>query len=57
MGDLGDVNAELRDEIEHFFTRYKELEHKPTETGGFGNRSQAEAIVEQARERAQENGR
>jgi inorganic pyrophosphatase len=51
--DVHDIGPELRDEIEHFFTRYKELEHKPTETGGFGNRAQAEAIVEQARERQQ----
>jgi inorganic pyrophosphatase len=33
VSDIHDVNAELRDEIEHFFRRYKELEpSKQTET-------------------------
>ena len=40
--DIHDVNAELRDEIEHFFQRYKDLEpSKLTETRGWGNRSEA----------------
>jgi inorganic pyrophosphatase len=47
------VNAELRDEIEHFFQRYKDLEpSKQTETRGWGNRAEAEAIVAAARTRA-----
>ena len=51
--DIHDVNSELRDEIEHFFQRYKDLEPtKRTETRGFGNRSEADAILVQARERA-----
>ena len=34
--DIHDVNAELRDEIEHFFQRYKDLEpSKQTETRGW----------------------
>jgi inorganic pyrophosphatase len=50
--DIGDLADELRDEIEHFFRRYKELEHKKTETYGFGDRGEAERIVDEARARA-----
>ena len=51
--DIDDVAAELRDEIEHFFQRYKDLEpSKKTETGGWGNRAEAEKILAAARERA-----
>jgi inorganic pyrophosphatase len=50
--DIHDVGGELRDEIEHFFTRYKELEDKPTETRGFGNRTTAESVIRDARRRA-----
>jgi inorganic pyrophosphatase len=51
--DIHDVNAELRDEIEHFFQRYKDLEpSKRTETRGWGNRDAAEKILATARERA-----
>jgi inorganic pyrophosphatase len=50
--DVHDVNAELRDEIEHFFQRYKDLEPaKKTETRGWGNRAEAETIVADARDR------
>ena len=50
--DVHDVNAELRDEIEHFFQRYKDLEpSKKTETRGWGNRAEAETIVADARGR------
>ena len=53
ISDIHDVNAELRDEIEHFFQRYKDLEpSKRTETRGWGNRSEALAIVSAARTRA-----
>src|SRR6267143_348395 len=43
---------QLRNEIEHFFQVYKDLEGKTTETRGFGNRSDAQAIVVASRERA-----
>jgi inorganic pyrophosphatase len=53
IGDIDDVANELRDEIEHFFQRYKDLEpSKETETGGWGNRDAAEQILAAARERA-----
>jgi inorganic pyrophosphatase len=53
MRDIHDVNVELRDEIEHFFQRYKDLEpSKQTETRGWGNRAEAITIVAAARKRA-----
>jgi inorganic pyrophosphatase len=53
VSDIHDVNAELRDEIEHFFQRYKDLEpEKKTVTRGWGNRSEADEILAAARERA-----
>jgi inorganic pyrophosphatase len=53
VADIHDVNPELRDEIEHFFQRYKDLEpSKQTDTRGWGNRVEAERIIEAARERA-----
>jgi inorganic pyrophosphatase len=50
--DVHDIAPELRDEIEHFFQVYKDLEHKKTETGGFGDRADALAAIGQARARA-----
>jgi inorganic pyrophosphatase len=52
VSDVHDIPPELRNEIEHFFAVYKDLEEKKVETGGFGNRSDAEEIVAQARARA-----
>ena len=50
--DVHDVPAELRDEIEHFFQRYKDLEPlKQTDTRGWGNRDEAEQILAAARAR------
>jgi inorganic pyrophosphatase len=50
--DIHDVTAELRDEIEHFFQRYKDLEpSKKTETRGWGNRDEAAEILAAARAR------
>jgi inorganic pyrophosphatase len=52
VGDVHDVNGELRDEIEHFFQRYKDLEPaKRTETRGWGNRDEAARILAAARRR------
>ena len=50
--DIHDVPPPLRNEIEHFFRRYKELEAKKTETRGFGNRSEAEEIIRRSQEQA-----
>jgi len=49
--DIHDIPAELRNEIEHFFQVYKDLEHKKTETYGFGNRDDAVRLIAEARER------
>jgi inorganic pyrophosphatase len=51
IADIHDVPAQLRNEIEHFFQVYKDLEEKKTETRGFGNRSDAQAIIAASRER------
>jgi inorganic pyrophosphatase len=52
LRDVDDVNPELRDEIEHFFQRYKDLEpEKSTETRGWGNRNAAEEVLGGARAR------
>ena len=51
MSDIHDVPPELRNEIEHFFQVYKDLEEKKTETRGFGNRAEGVAAVEAARAR------
>jgi inorganic pyrophosphatase len=51
--DIGDVNEELRAEIEYFFQRYKDLEPaKATETRGWGDQAEAAAILQAARDRA-----
>jgi inorganic pyrophosphatase len=50
--DVHDIAPEFRDEIEHFFQVYKQLEAAKTETRGFGNKREAETIIAQARRRA-----
>ena len=52
FSDIHDVPPGLRNEIEHFFQVYKDLEHKKTETYGFGNRTDAERLIEESRDRA-----
>ena len=52
VADVHDIPPELRNEIEHFFQVYKDLEEKKVETHGYGNRSEAERIIAEARERA-----
>ena len=51
IADIHDVPAQLRNEIEHFFQVYKDLEGKTTETRGFGNRSEAVEIIATSRRR------
>jgi inorganic pyrophosphatase len=50
--DIHDLQPEFRDEIEHFFQVYKQLERKKTATRGFGNRAEALGVIEKARVRA-----
>jgi inorganic pyrophosphatase len=54
--DIHDIKPAYRDEIEHFFQVYKDLEAGKTETRGFGNRSEAERFIAEARERFQREG-
>jgi len=57
IADIHDVPAQLRNEIEHFFQVYKDLEAKKTVvTSGFGNRSDAQSIIAASRERLETSG-
>jgi inorganic pyrophosphatase len=56
--DIEDLQPEYRDEIEHFFQVYKNLEQgKRTTTRGFGDRQAAIAMIEEGRRRAETAGR
>jgi inorganic pyrophosphatase len=50
--DLEDLPASLLNEIEHFFQVYKDLEGKVVATEGYGGRTEALGIVDEARARA-----
>ena len=51
-GDIGDVPAELLDEIEHFFQRYKDLEPgKYSQAGGWEGIEAAEREIHRSRAR------
>ena len=53
LADIHDIPPELRDEIEHFFQVYKDLDHSgAVVTQGFGNRAEAELAIDAARQRA-----
>ena len=54
ISDVHDIPAELRNEIEHFFQVYKDLEEAKVETRGYGNRADAEQVVAEARRTARE---
>jgi inorganic pyrophosphatase len=57
LSDIHDVPPGLRDEIEHFFQVYKDLDHAgKVVTRGFGNRAEAEAAIASARRRASRQG-
>ena len=47
LNDLGDINAHLLREIEHFFTVYKDLEKKKVDVDGWGNVNEAREIIKQ----------
>ena len=52
VSDVHDIPGPLRNEIEHFFQVYKDLEAVKVETRGYGNRTDAEGILAEARARA-----
>jgi inorganic pyrophosphatase len=47
---LDDIPKQLRREISHFFSIYKELEGKAVEVEGWRSREEALAVIEEARE-------
>ncbi|MFV8395999.1 inorganic diphosphatase [Corynebacterium hindlerae] len=52
LQDIADVPSHVKDEIEHFFTRYKDLEPNKEVTGsGWGDKAEAEKILAEAVER------
>ncbi len=52
INDITDVNPNLLNEIEHFFTVYKDLEPGETSVRGWGDRREALDIIHACRERA-----
>ncbi len=52
INDITDVNPNLLNEIEHFFTVYKDLEPGETSVRGWGDRQEALDIIHACRERA-----
>lgn len=57
VDEIGQVQGPLLDEIEHFFTVYKDLEPgKLTQTGGFSGRDEAWREIHRSRQRAVDAG-
>ena len=54
---LDDLLPTLRNEIEHFFAVYKDLEGKTVGTEGFGDRDEALEVIRASRERAKNESR
>ena len=52
---LDDLSQQLRDEIAHFFSVYKDLEQKSVTVDGWYSREDALAEIEAARERFRQN--
>jgi inorganic pyrophosphatase len=50
--ELDELDENLRNEIDHFFRVYKELETNKVDTSGFGGRAEAEQVIAGARARA-----
>jgi inorganic pyrophosphatase len=51
INDLDDINPHLKNEIEHFFQVYKDLEHKKVDVEGWGNLEEAMDIIDKCTER------
>ncbi|QGU05564.1 inorganic diphosphatase [Corynebacterium comes] len=55
--ELEDISSFTRDEIEHFFVHYKDLEPNKEVTGsGWGNREEAVRILDESIERYKQEG-
>lgn len=54
LQDIDDVPQQTKDEVEHFFVHYKDLEpNKEVQGSGWGNKAEAETILADAVKRAQ----
>ena len=56
LDELDDLPGQLRDEIAHFFSVYKDLEQKKVKVDGWYSRQDAIDEIEAARKRHHENG-
>src|ERR671933_927021 len=56
LEELGDLPNQLQQEIEHFFSVYKDLEQKKVKVDGWHSRDEALEEIEEARERYREKG-
>src|SRR3954463_11231854 len=56
LEELDDMPKQLQQEIEHFFSVYKDLEQKKVKVDGWHSRQEAEAEIEEARQRWREKG-
>ena len=56
MEKLEDIPEQLRDEIAHFFSIYKDLEQKKVEVDGWYGREEAVKEIEASRKRFQDEG-
>jgi inorganic pyrophosphatase len=54
LNTLDDLSEQLRDEIAHFFSVYKDLERKKVTVDGWYSREEAVKEIEAARQRARE---
>jgi inorganic pyrophosphatase len=51
IDDLGDVPEQMRNEIEHFFSMYKQPEGREVTVHGWEGRAVAEQVLQEARDR------
>jgi inorganic pyrophosphatase len=56
LEELDDISSQLRDEIAHFFSIYKDLERKKVTVDGWYSRQEALAEIEASRQRFIDNG-
>jgi inorganic pyrophosphatase len=56
LEELDDISKQLRDEITHFFSVYKDLEQKKVKVDGWYSRQDALKEIEASRKRFQEEG-
>jgi inorganic pyrophosphatase len=56
LEELDDMPKQLQQEIEHFFSVYKDLEQKKVKVDGWHSRKEAEDEIEEARRRWREKG-